>query len=114
VGPVKSVTIRQALQRVADYPVPLDDEVINMAVSDLVARSLFDIANRPDAAVRGSMTRANKARKMILDRMDGRRRPGVKPKSKSGDELEFLDLTGGEITHVGEEAAAEDLQPPAG
>jgi hypothetical protein len=102
VGPVKSVTIRQALQRVADYPVPLDDEVINMAV------------NRPDAAVRGSMTRANKARKMILDRMDGRRRPGVKPKSKSGDELEFLDLTGGEITHVGEEAAAEDLQPPAG
>ena len=51
---MKNVTIRQALQHVADFPQPLDDEVLQMPVYELVARSLFDIANRPDASVRGS------------------------------------------------------------
>ena len=76
---MKGVTIRQALQHVADYPEPVTDEVINTHVHELVCRTLFDIANRPDAGVRGSMTRANRARKMVLDRMAGRRRAGTKP-----------------------------------
>jgi hypothetical protein len=108
---VKSVSIRQALQQVADYPEPVDDDWLNKPVYELVARSLFDIANRPDAAVRGSMTRANRARKLILDRMGGRRRPGSKPTNKVTTEIEFIDLTGGEIGHVGTEEAAEDVQP---
>lgn len=91
-GPVKSVTIRQALQHVADYPNPVDDEVVNHPVHELVARALYDIANRPDASVRGSMTRANRARKIILDRMVGKRRPGTKPATDEHADLEFLDL----------------------
>lgn len=106
---MRSVTIRQALQHVADYPNPVDDEVINMHVHELVARSLFDIANRPDQAIRGSMTRANRARKMILDRMDGRRRSGTSPAARGGTPLDYIDLTGGEIR--GTAQAAEDVQP---
>ena len=94
---MKPVTIRQALQYVADYPEPLTDEVVNMPVYELIARNLFDIANRPDSSVRGSHTRANKARKMILDRMAGKRRSGTKPVVKKDTDLEMLDLTGGEL-----------------
>jgi hypothetical protein len=71
---MKPVSIRQALQHVADYPEPVDDVVLNMPVHECVARALFDIANRPDQSVRGSMSRANKARKMIMDRLAGKRR----------------------------------------
>lgn len=91
----RHVTVRQALQNVADYPVPLTDEVIQMPVHELVARALFDIANRPDAAQRGSMTRANKARKMILDRLVGKRRAGSHPATRTEVQIEFVDLTGG-------------------
>jgi hypothetical protein len=93
---MKNITIRQALQNVADYPEPVTDEVVNSPVSELVARTLFDIANRPDAGIRGSLTRANKARKMILDRMAGKRRAGTRPTVKQTTSLEFYDLTGGE------------------
>lgn len=104
-----SITIRQALQQVADYPVMVTDEVVNMHVHELVARSLFDIANRPDQAVRGSMSRANKARKMILDRLAGKRRPGTKPVTPNMETLDFFDLTGGELG--GQEAKpAEGVQ----
>jgi len=94
---MKSVTVRQALQNVADYPVPLDDEVIQSPVHELVARTLFDIANRPDASVRGSMSRANRARRMILDRMVGKRRAGSHPATRTEVDIEFVDLTGGEL-----------------
>lgn len=95
---MKTVTIRQALQQVADYPQPLSDEVIQMPVHELVSRALFDIANRPDASERGSMARANKARKMILDRMVGKRRAGSHPATRTRVSVEFVDLTGGELT----------------
>lgn len=94
---MKHVTVRQALQQVADYPVPLDDVVIDKPTHELVARTLFDIANHPDAAVRGSMTRANKARRMILDRLVGRRRAGSHPATRVTTPIDFVDLTGGEI-----------------
>ena len=106
---MKPVTIRQALQQVADYPVPLTDELIQMPVHELVSRALFDIANRPDASQRGSMTRANKARKMILDRLVGRRRPGSHPATNTVVEVEFIDLTGGELGEP-----AEGVQPADG
>jgi hypothetical protein len=103
---MKQITIRQALQHVADYPEPVTDEVINAPVHELVCRTLFDIANRPDSSVRGSHTRANRARKMILDRMAGRRRAGTKPQVPKGTSLQFHDLTGGELD-AGQEAADE-------
>ena len=94
---MKSVTVRQALQNVADYPTPLDDEVIQSPVHELVARTLFDIANRPDASVRGSMSRANRARRMILDRMVGKRRAGSHPATRIRGRHRVRRPTGGEL-----------------
>lgn len=94
---MKIVTIRQALQNVADYPQLMTDELIQVPVHELVARALFEIANRPDANERGSMARANKARKMIMDRMVGKRRPGSHPATKNTVSVDFVDLTGREL-----------------
>jgi len=91
---MKTVTVRQALQNVADYPRMVDDEIIQTPAHELIARTLFDIANRPDASVRGSMSRANKARRMILNRLVGKRRPGSHPATRNEVEVEFVDLTG--------------------
>jgi hypothetical protein len=91
---MKAVTIREALQAVADNPRMIDDELIQVPVHELVCRNLFEIANRPDAAQRGSMTRANKARKMILDRLVGKRRAGSHPATRTVVEIDFVDLTG--------------------
>jgi len=91
-------TVRQALQHVADYPTPVDDNVLTMHTGELVARTLFDIANMPDARERGSMARANKARAMIMDRLEGRRRAGTMVKESTGPVvLSMHDLTGGAL-----------------
>jgi hypothetical protein len=88
-------TVRESLQYVADYPQPVDDDVIMMHTGELIARTLFDIANKPDASVKGSLPRANKARKMIMDRLVGRRRAGTAPHQKTVVQLQMHDLTGG-------------------
>jgi hypothetical protein len=95
---MKNVTVRQALQFVADYPEPLTDEVIQMPTYELVARTLFDIANRPDASVSGSMAKANKARRIILDRLVGRRRAGSHPATRTTTNIDFVDLTGRDLS----------------
>ena len=94
---MRNVTIRQALQQVAHYPQPISDEWIQTPSHELVCRALFTISNSPDPKVRGSMGRANKARKMILERMVGKRRAGTAPLNQQGQSIEFKDLTGGEI-----------------
>jgi hypothetical protein len=94
---MKNVTVRQALQYVADYPRMLNDEVIQVPAYELIARTLFDISNKPDANVRGSMTRANRARKMILDRLVGKRRAGSHPATRTPVTVDFVDLTGKEL-----------------
>lgn len=94
---MKPVTVRQALQHVADFPNPVDDEVIQYPVWEMVARTLFDIANRPDQNVRGSMNRANRARRIILNRLVGKRRAGSHPATRQNVEVEFLDMEGKEI-----------------
>lgn len=91
-------TVREALQHVADYPVPVDDDVITMHTGELIARTLYDIANKPDANVRGSLSRANKARRLILNYLAGRRRAGTAPHEKRTQRLQMTDLTGGAIT----------------
>ncbi len=94
---MKHVTILQAMQHVAQNPVPVTDEVTQLPVSELITRALYEIANKPDASVRGSMTRANKARKMILDRSVGKRRPGSLPATKTDVTIDFHDLTGRQV-----------------
>lgn len=103
------VTIREALQYVADNPEIKTDELIQLPVYELVSRNLFEIANHPEASVRGSMARANRARKMILDRLVGRRRAGSHPATRVPVQLDFIDLTGGEL---GE--SSQGVQPPDG
>lgn len=93
----KVVTVRQALQNVADHPTMQTDEIIQIPVHELVCRNLFEIANKPDERVRGSMARANKARKLILERLVGKRRSGSHPATRTEVQLDFIDLTGGEL-----------------
>lgn len=95
---MKIVTIRQALQHVADNPELDTDVLLEVPVHELVCRTLFEIANQPDMRQRGSMARANIARGMILNRLVGRRRAGSHPATKTRAQLKFVDLTGEEIT----------------
>ena len=91
---MKIVTIRQALQQVADNPVPKTDMLLDLPAYELVCRSLFEIANGVHISERGSLTRANVARNMIFNRLVGRRRAGSHPATQVKVELEFVNLTG--------------------
>lgn len=94
---MKIVTIRQALQHVADHPTLKTDVLLNVPVHELVARTLFEIANDPKISNRGSMNRANVARNMIFNRLVGRRRAGSHPATQTKTQLKFIPLTG-EVT----------------
>ena len=89
------VSIREALQQVADSPLPATDDTLEVKVHELVARTLFDIANNPDSKVRGSLGRASRAQRIILNRHDGLRRPGTHPAAREAEGLDFVDLTAG-------------------
>lgn len=90
-----AVSVRQSLDFVATHPEPATDVLLELPVWELVARSLFEIANTPDQKVRGSMVRATRAQKMILDRMVGLRRAGSHPAATGDTQVEFVDLTVG-------------------
>jgi hypothetical protein len=94
-------SIADALQYVADHPARSTDAPIDAPVYELVGRALFQVANSPDSNVRGSFAKANRAQKLILNRMVGRRRPGTHPAQTQSEEIEFVDLTAG----VGEVAS---------
>lgn len=91
----RTTTILEALEYVAAHPNGVD--TIDTPVWELVGRSLYDIANKPDPKVRGSLARATKAQKILLDRMVGRRKPGSAPISGEAEGLDFHDLTMGQI-----------------
>lgn len=106
---MKPITIKDAMQRVADNPVMTTDELIQVPVHELVCRNLFEIANNPDSSVRGAAQRANRARKMILDRLVGKRRAGSHPATRVEAKIDFVDLTVAELpegAETGEEAPA--------
>ena len=86
-------TVREALQYVADNPETTRDP-IDTPVWELIARILYDIANSPDARVRGSMARATRAQAMISDRMVGTRRAGTHPAQARKQTVMLKDLTG--------------------
>ena len=93
----KHKTVYEALKYVSEHSTPSTEDPIQMPVHEAVARKLFTIANSPDPRVRGSEARATRAQKIILDRLVGRRAPGTAPAQSEADELEFHDLTQGEI-----------------
>lgn len=91
---MKLVSVQQALQYVADHPVANTDILLDLPVHELVSRTLFEIANAPDARVRGSLARTTRAQRMIMDRLVGRRATGTKPATrKKAAEVEYVDLT---------------------
>lgn len=90
----KHRTVREALRYVADNPVS-NHEPIDMPMWELLSRILFEIANTPNARVRGSLARATKAQKMITDRLVGTRRPGSHPSQAKRQQVRLLDLTEG-------------------
>jgi hypothetical protein len=94
---MRIVTIRAALQAVADRPVLRTDKLLDVHTHELVARTLFEVANSADVNVRGSQSRANTARTMIFNRLVGRRHPGSHPATHRPVSLEFVDMTGGEL-----------------
>ena len=89
-------TVRQALQRVAAGKIS-SEAPIEAPVHELVSMALFDIANHPDPKKPGTMRRATRAQKIILDRMVGKRLPGSNPAAKKNAEINFVDLTVSEI-----------------
>lgn len=91
------VTVRAALQHVADHPVMDTDVMLDVRVHELVCRTLFEVANTPDGSVRGGLSRANKARRMLMDRLVGKRAPGTAPAARTDEEIEFVDLTQGAL-----------------
>ena len=89
------VNIREALQQVADNPEPATDDALEVKVYELVARTLFDIANFPDPKVRGSVRRSTRAQRIIMDRLVGVRKTGTHPVARASAGIEFVDLTQG-------------------
>lgn len=92
---MKIVTIRQALQHVANHPDINTDDMLSVHVHELMARTLFQVANGATASEKSSLTKANIARNIIFNRLVGRRRAGTPPTTETAETLEFLDLTGG-------------------
>ena len=86
-------SIRQALRYVDRYPEWPEVERLDMPVWELVARNLFDIANHPNVRVRGSVAKATRAQKILLDRLTGTRRQGTNPAVRNAKRLKLLDLT---------------------
>ena len=89
----KVVTIRQSLQHVADNPAFNTDLMLELPAHELVSRTLFQIANGAELDDKSSQARANVARKLIFDRLVGKRRAGTHPATRRAASLEFRDLT---------------------
>ena len=104
--------VSDALQFVADHP-EAAKEPIETPCWELIARQLFHVANSPDKRVRGSMARATRAQKMLLDRMVGRRRPGTHPAQASTEGIDFTDLTVGVLEDAAAAEAATEQQGAA-
>jgi hypothetical protein len=93
----KVVSIRHALQHVADNPTVNTDVMLELPAYELVCRTLFQIANGAELDDRSSQSRANVARKLIFDRLVGKRRTGTHPATRQAVSLEFTDLTAHQV-----------------
>lgn len=91
---VRTMTIQQALQHVVNNPELESDDLLQVPASELVCRTLFDIANSAQLKDRRSMARANTARTIIFHRLVGRRKTGSHPARRQQSAIQFHDLTG--------------------
>lgn len=67
--------------------------MLDLPASELIARSLFEMANYPKLSERGGLAKARKAQSVILNRLVGRRRAGTHPARMQDKTIEFRDLT---------------------
>lgn len=102
------VTVREALERVADDYDAMPTEWVQVPVHELIGRTLFQLANPQNTRVRGTVTKATRAQKLILDRMVGTRRPGTNPAARKGEAIEFTDLTEGSIAAAPKDETTEE------
>lgn len=91
----RNKSVVEALTYVANHPEQSSEDTLDVPAWELISRTLFHIANNPDRRVRGSMGRATRAQKIIMNRLSGRRKPGTHPATTSSEPIEFLDLTEG-------------------
>ena len=92
---MRHVSIPAALKFAAKNPTPPTDVYLDLPTHYLISRRLWQLANNPDFSQRGSVTRAGRAQKIILDRLVGRRRSGSAPAMKNSAAIQFADLTKG-------------------
>ena len=89
---MKIVTIRQALQRVADHPELTTDVLLDVPAHELVSRTLFEIANGARVGDTRSLQQASRARGAIFDRLVGRRKAGTHPAQRADVSVTFTEL----------------------
>lgn len=94
----KHKSIKQALEYAAAHPEGSTEDRMNMPAWEHIARNLYRHANSPDSRVVGSIGRATRAQKMILDRLTGTRRAGSHPATRTKKDITFVNLTGGAIS----------------
>jgi hypothetical protein len=88
-------TIKEALEYIPKHPDWSGGTRVDSPVWESVARELFQHANNPDRRVVGSVNRAIRAQKLILNRTTGLRRAGTHPAQRAAVQLNMVDLTGG-------------------
>ena len=106
----RNKTVAEALQHVADHPQQSTPDTIDLPIWEMIALRLFHIANNPDVRVRGSLGKATRAQRIILDRLVGRRRAGTHPAQSNNEQLEFSDLTQGLLEEAAAAAAAQTAE----
>jgi len=106
-------TIREALSYVDRHPEWPDSPRLDMPVWEMVARNLFDIANNPDTRVVGSVNKATRAQRIILNRLTGTRRTGTHPAVRNSNKIEFVDLTSAALLPMKEDADGTGSSPEA-
>ena len=88
------VSVREALLKVSKGRLaPMDP--IEKPAWRLIAENLYVIANAVDGSKRQSMRQATQAQRMILDRVNGTRKPGTHPATQQNLTVHFRDLTEG-------------------
>ena len=89
----KNKTVKSALAYVEKHPEwPEDSKRLDMPIWEFVARNLFEHANNPDSRVVGSVGRATRAARIILDRTTGTRRSGTAPAARIDKTVTFKGL----------------------
>lgn len=88
----KHKSVRDALLFVEKNPGWPATPRLDMPIWEFVARNLFEISMSGDERVVGSIGRATRASRIIMDRVTGTRRTGTAPAQRADRQITFRDL----------------------